>query len=116
MCNINEHGNNADIQVHVLSDERMREIGFVSTGENSWFIGRGLCNSVSFDFFIKEGGKEWYIDIVDDDFGQPYDYQYYLTLKNPPKFAYMVKAKVDKYMRWLVKEGVISNWKVGDYI
>ena len=115
-----ENGTNAAIQAHVLSDKRMRELGFTDLTRNTWYFYRvrnisGL--SVSFNVSIdKSNPDNLQIDVLDEDFLQPYDYQDILSHYKDNKYAQEVKRWVDKMMASLVDAGVLSNWKVGDYV
>ena len=56
------------------------------------------------------------LEVIDDDFGQPYDYQYYLS-KNPNNnFALKVQKKVNNLMQIFLNEGLIYEYQIGDYI
>lgn len=52
------------------------------------------------------------IYVLDDDFGQPYEYQY----ENNNEFANIVLNNVYKIMRYLTEKEIISGWNEGDYI
>lgn len=57
------------------------------------------------------------IDILDDDFCQPYDFQYMIsTTKNPNKVSLEIQEKVYEIMENLKVLGIISNWNKGDYM
>ena len=61
-------------------------------------------------------GANLEIVTMDEDFGQPYDYQAILE-KNPKQtFALQVKDFVEKEMRKLKEAGVISGHSYGEYI
>jgi hypothetical protein len=54
--------------------------------------------------------------VLDEDFGQPYDYQYMLK-KNPNFEPYLIiKEQVEEYMKYLQDNGVLSGHEYGDYI
>lgn len=61
-------------------------------------------------------GDHLEIITIDDDWGQPYDYQSILE-KNPDnKFALKVKDFAEKEMARLEEAGIIRGHKPGDYI
>ena len=60
------------------------------------------------------GGKN--IQVIDEDFGQPYDYQY--MLENNPNFtlALLVRKCVEEQMQKLQDAGILSGHNKYDYI
>ena len=64
----------------------------------------------------KENPLDLRIDILDEDFLQPYDYQTILK-KNPEnEVALEVEVNVEKYMKYLQNCGVLSGHIEGEYI
>lgn len=115
-----DNGTNAAIRAHVLSDRRMRELGFTDYAKDTWYFCRMLHPikyEISFNVSIKKNNPDdLRIDILDEDFLQPYDYQYMLSNGSTNKVALAVKEQVDKLMMYLIDNGVLSNWQVGDYV
>ena len=121
---INEHGNNAAIKVHILDDVTMKFNGFrwVDT-LNTWYFCNRVYKDITFNFTIYSE-DDWRIDILDEDFCQPYDYQYLLekysnninTRVFESDCPHIVKKNVDEIMDSFVHKGIISGWKVGDYV
>lgn len=115
-----DNGTNAAIRAHVLSDKRMRELGFTDCAKDTWHFCRMLHPKkyeISFNVSIKKNNPDdLRIDILDEDFLQPYDYQYMLSNGSTNKVALAVKEQVDKLMMYLIDNGVLSNWQVGDYV
>lgn len=115
-----DNGTNAAIRAHVLSDRRMRELGFTDYAKDTWCFCRMLHPikyEISFNVSIKKNNPDdLRIDILDEDFLQPYDYQYMLSNSSTNKVALAVKEQVDKLMMYLIDNGVLSNWQVGDYV
>ena len=64
----------------------------------------------------KDNPEDLRIDVLDEEFLQPYDYQ--SILEHNPKFApaLEVKESVDMFMMYLIGNGVLSGWSVGDYL
>ena len=61
-------------------------------------------------------GANLEIITIDEDFGQPYDYQSILE-KNPKQvYALQVKDFVEEEMRKLKEAGIISGHSYGEYI
>ena len=119
---INEHGNNAAIKVHILDDATMKLNGFKYLeflgGVPHWYFCNRVYKDITFNFTIYSE-DEWYIDILDECFGQPYDYQYLLEKYSNDintRVLEIVKKNVDEIMDSFVHKGIISGWEVGDYI
>ena len=114
---LNKHGVNACIKAHLLPDEQMRKIGFTDYREGYWYLYRDLGNEISFNVTInKNDVEDLCIDVLDEDFGQPYDYQKYL--KNIPEneFVLKIKDKVEHWMEYLQNFSVLSGHIKGEYI
>lgn len=82
-----------------------------------FFEYKNLEVSFSVNYYIlpyKDSHLE--IDVIDDDFGQPYDYQ--RMLKKDPEFIYAKKVQdfVEKEMEYLQGMGVLSGHVRGEYI
>ena len=131
---LNSHGVNKLIKATILSDEKMKEIGFHKNYYEGtkhekyspyWYFDRILEFpkekkyrefEVSFNVRIPKDGSDIQIDILDEAFCQPYDYQYMLD-KNPSfEPALLVKEQVEKWMEYLQNNGVLSGHVYGEYI
>ena len=115
---LTENHNNAAIKVHLLPEEKMREIGFTDHAEDRWFYFKTIHNfDISFSLTIpKDNPDDWRIDILDEDFLQPYDYQYMLDNGSNNNVAKLVEIRVEEQMKYLADNGIISGHEVGDYI
>ena len=114
---LTKHGNNANIKINVLPEEEMRKIGFTDYREGYWYLCKRLTSDISFDLSVnKEDSSDWRIDVLDENFCQPYDYQYYLSKGNPPPVAVKVNDMVEEIMLMLTTYGIVEGWKPGDYI
>lgn len=122
---VNSHGTNTKIQRHILSDERMREIGFTDYAADRWYFARGISFpkekrfrgiNLSFNVAIPKDGSEISIDILDDAYCQPYDYQYLLYKTPTFTIALIVQEQVEKWMEYLQENGVLSGHVRGEYI
>ena len=122
---VNSNGVNKLIKYNILSDEKMKEIGFTDHSKDNWYFCRIIKFpntkeyrgfDISFNVSIPKDNSDIRIDVLDEDFCQPYDYQYMLD-KNP-KFepCLIVKEQVEKWMRYLQDNGVISGHVYGEYI
>ena len=113
---LNEHGQNDNIKFHVLDKETMNSYGFGYTYER-WLFNVGLTDTISMNIAISDDG-EGLIDILDDDFLQPYDFQNMIIEmgNNAPSIAKIIQKKVYEIMNNLIYSGIISGWNYGDYI
>ena len=103
----------------------MREIGFTDYAEDNWYFCRLIKFpkerryrefEISFNVSIPKDNSDIEIDILDEDFLQPYDYQ--RMLYNNPTFepAMIVKEQVEEWMKYLQDKGVLSGHVYGEYI
>lgn len=127
---LNSHGVNAKIKAHIFDDVKMREIGFTDYAKDRWYFCRGLqinfngtkkkrgLNNVdiSFSVTIPKDGSDIRIDVLDELFCQPYDYQYILGKDPGHKVANDVKEQVEYWMEKLQEEGVLEGHVKGEYI
>ena len=120
---VNSNGVNKLIKYNILSDEEMRDIGFTDYAKDTWYFcrmikfpkgNRGL--NISFNVSIPKDNSDIQIDVLDEAFCQPYDYQYMLD-KNPEfEPALVVKEQVEDWMKYLQDNEVISGHVYGEYI
>lgn len=125
---LNSHGVNAKIKAHIFDDAKMREFGFTDYAKDRWYFCRGInfkgvkkkrdLNNIdiSFSVTIPKDGSDIWIDILDEDFYQPYDYQYILKKHPEHKIANIVKEQVEYWMEKLQKGGVLEGHVRGEYI
>ena len=116
---LNKNHNNAAISVHVLPEDEMHRIGFTDFAKDRWYYCRIVnkrCD-ISFNLTIpKENPENWRIDVLDEAFCQPYDYQYMLDHGSTNAVALSVNEEVEKQMQYLADSGIISGHERGDYI
>ena len=125
---VNSHGVNAKIKAHILSDDDMRRIGFTDYKKDTWYFCRivmeerskrkygGIDFEVSFSVSIPKDGSDIRIDVLDEAFCQPYDYQHMLERNPTFGVALKVKEQVEKWMKYLQDNGVLSGHIEGEYI
>lgn len=120
---VNSNGVNKLIKYNILSDEEMRAIGFTDYTEDTWYFCRMIKFpkghrgfDISFNVSIPKDNSDIQIDVLDEAFCQPYDYQYMLD-KNPEfEPALVVKEQVEDWMKYLQDSNVISGHVYGEYI
>lgn len=131
---VNSHGVNKLIKATILSDEEMKKIGFHKSyyeGTNheeyspNWYFMRMIKFpkekrwrdvEISFTVNIPKDGSDINIMVLDDDFCQPYDYQYMLSRNPNNECANIVKEQVEEFMAYLQDNGVLSGHRYGEYI
>lgn len=116
---LNRYYVNKKIKSHILSDDKMKKAGFQWIDSlGCWCYGRGIPSvEISFNVDIyPDHLDEPNIMVLDEDWGQNYDYQYILSRDPEFKVALMVQDFVEKQMDKLQKAGVLSGHVKGEYI
>lgn len=122
---LNKHGVNALIGANILNEAKMRELGFTDFAKDRWYFCRGINFpkqkrykgfDISFSVTIPKNGDDIRIDVLDEDFCQPYDYQ--RMLEKNPNFepALIVNEQVEEWMEYLQKNNVLFGHIKGEYI
>ena len=115
---------NAKIQAHILSEPEMRKIGFTDHAKDSWYFAgcyvfrkRNFTGILRFlSVTIPQNEDDIRIDVLDEAFLQPYDYQRILSGHPDHETALIVQEQVEKWMDYLQKSGVLSGHIRGEYI
>ena len=97
------------IKINILPNEDMKRIGFTDYNPKYWYYMKLLIDSISFNLTINKQTLKYKIDILDENFLQPYDYQYILSINKNNRFAREVKMLVDEQLKWLVDVGIIID-------
>jgi len=123
---LNKHGVNANIKATILSEEQMRKLGFTDYAKDRWHFSRSINfpkenkyrgYDISFSVSInKNDVEDLRIDILDEDFCQPYDYQRMLKENPNLKTCLIVKEQVEEWMKYLIDGGILSGHEYGEYI
>ena len=118
---LNKRNTNANIKVNIFDDGKMRELGFTDYSKNTWYYLTYIINEkhfkVTFNLQInKQNPDNFKIDILEENWLQPYDYQ--AGLRKYPKFEkyLQVHKKVQEIMKHLIDMGIIEGYNLGDYI
>ena len=122
----NDKGLNVKIKCHLLEDDAMRDAGFTMTDAvGHWYYikmivpGDHYDLGISFNVYINmEDEEDFGIDVLDENFLQPYDYQRMINGKpvNESSIPYTVYKKVEEEMERLTELGIISGHVKGEYI
>ena len=111
---LNDRGQNANIKFGNVSEDTLKSFGFWNT-KDSWYMNVVVSSEmdITFNISIVKSTKEVIIDVLDEEFLQPYDYQEMLGLND---IANEVHCKVQDCMKSLVDSGIIVGYSMGDYI
>lgn len=116
---LNKYGVNTAIGYRVLSDDEMRQIGFTDRCADSWYYMKRVSSDgeTSFNVTIdKNGVDDLRIDVLDEMFCQPYDYQRILHSNPTHSYASAVRGAVENEMERLQESGVLFGHERGAYI
>lgn len=113
---VNELGMNSNIKFHILSENAMKMCGFgFISSDNRWYFYKGITEHISLEVTIEsdETGK---IEVLDNYWLRPYDFQTMIESGNPSKVAVDVQKEVYMWMNSFSLFGIIEGWEWGDYI
>lgn len=113
-----KHQNNAALSMHSLDDVTMRELGFTDLRKGYWYLCRRVSadSDITLNVRISKDGHDWRIDVLDECFCQPYDYQYLLSVNPTLDYANNVADECEKWYRRLSEWGLLSGWHEGMYV
>lgn len=118
---LNKKHINANIEINILDDNKMRELGFTDYCKTYWTYRVSVFKDgdfiVTFNLSVnKKNPNNFDIDILDDNWCQPYDYQKFLRTTPNFKTGLKIHNKVQEIMKKLIDNGIIKNYNLGDYI
>lgn len=108
---MDEKGLNMAIGSKILPDEQMRALGFTDHQTANWYWVKNLGHEVSLNVTIPKDGSRLSIDVLDEWYLQPYDYQ---AIHSP--IADRIAVKVDRHLAELQEAGVITGFVPGMYV
>ena len=114
---------NKNIKANILEDIEMRKAGFTDNDKNNWYYcrilnedeGKGMM-PISFNVTINKKTSKIKIDILDENWLQPYNYQSILERDPSNKFANEIHKKVQHQMKLLMEKGIITGYNENDFI
>jgi hypothetical protein len=104
------------MQVNILSDEEMRKIGFTDRVISSWYYCVGVGETVTFNLTVNKADGSFEIDVLDENFLQPYDYQYILRKIPNHEFASTVRNNVEKQLLYLCSHNIFNDFDYNIYL
>lgn len=93
-----------------ITEQELRGYGFTDFSNGYWYYCKILYQpSISFNLdVLKSDYSKIQIDVLDDDFCQPYDYEYILSeINKNAKVANRVKKEYDKMIAKLLKDKIL---------
>lgn len=90
------------MKVNILTDDQMREIGFTDYRKGYWYFCRGICRNydITINFTINKKTGKCEIDILDENFLQPYNYY---------KENDEIYNNAKKWVDYLIDNGILSK-------
>lgn len=115
---LNSHNVNANIVFHELDEKSMLAAGFKKLNDGTWSYSRTeTYKYLNLCFWVhKKPGDDLAIDILDDDFCQPYDYQHMEAQGNVTEYTRFARKFTEQQMQKLAQAGILSGHNPGDYI
>ena len=94
---LNNRGLNANLRAKPVPDQTMLDNGFRWVNDERWCYYEDLGYNVSLNITVSTEGLS--IDVLDDNFCQPYDYQAILRKNPESKVALEIHRKVQAIMK-----------------
>lgn len=115
---LTEEGFNKNIRVNPKQTvEKLVKYGFTNYREPCLYYGRYLGNEIGFSITVdKETLEIERLDVLDEDFCQPYNYQSILMKEPTHEFARDIYNKVNNILGKLQNDEVIEGFEVGMYV
>lgn len=99
-----------------ITVSQLKEIGFTNHVPQSFYYMKPLISSISFNVTIPSDLSGLTVEVLDEDFLQPYDYQFLLSEHPDMVFPLQVKSRVEDELLRLEEQGVITGYIKGEYI
>lgn len=115
---LTKHCNNAALGVNILSDAEMRALGFTDHVLEKWYLCSRVseCGDITLNLTIAKDGSDWELDVLDERFLQPYDYQGLLERNPDNGYARAVADECERQYRLLTKAGILTGWHEGMWV
>lgn len=99
---------NERIRYRILSDDKMKEAGFIDIGED--WMREEFWSDIDLLFLVllpKNGVDYAVVEVVDEETRCEYDYEYILSRNPEFKVALMSKERVDETISYLRNVGIV---------
>ena len=92
-----------------ITEQKLRDYGFTDFSNGHWYLCKNLYkNEISFNLdILKADYSHVEIDVLDENFGKPYDYEWLLSMNKNAKVANKVKKAYDKMVNKLLKDKIL---------
>ncbi|KXZ22416.1 hypothetical protein P4T89_12605 [Bacillus nakamurai] len=106
------------MRFHILEEKQMRDIGFTDHVKSKWYFVKTIQPNITFNLTINKNSLKGEIDVLDERYLQPYDYQYYMNVYTRKKleFPHVTHEKVQELMASFIEKGIITEYTMGSYI
>lgn len=100
-----------------ITVEKLLDFGFTNYSEPTLYFARMVGDDISFNLSINKKTFEINrIDVLCEDFLQPYDYQSLLMKNHNNSSARGVFNQVDKILKTMQEAGIITGYQRGMYV
>lgn len=116
---VNSRGMNNNIKINILSEEKMREIGFTDYNEDVWCFRKIVHKKFNIEFSLsinKYNSNNFKIDVLDSEWLQIYDYQRCIEEGIYNNDLLEIHNNVQDIMKMLIENNIIEGYNLGDYI
>lgn len=110
------NGLNMAISSVILPEKDMRWLGFTDHSGKNWYRCSTVGADITLNITIPKDGSRLKIEVLDENFGQHYDYQDILKRHPTLPNALSVKKLVEDSLESLTEAGVLTGYKRGIYI
>ncbi|UML50923.1 hypothetical protein MKS87_11030 [Bacillus subtilis] len=99
------------MKFHILEGKQMRDIGFMDHVKTKWYFIKSIQPNITFNLTIHKNSLKGEIDVLDERYLQPYDYQYYMEAytREQLEFPYIIHDKVQEIMTNFIEQGIITE-------
>ncbi len=92
---------------HILSKDKMRDLGFTHYADDCWYFLRTVGEGISLNIVIADDNSFLGIKVLLEDHLKPYSYEE--ALKEDYKLAESVNIEVNKWLNYLQSAGVLER-------
>lgn len=115
---VDENDLNRAIKFHALPYEEMISAGFSVPYDDAdyYYLCERIESTITFNVHVPMDETRGRIDVLDEEFCQPYDYQLILSKQPHHPFATKIRNAVEEQMALLEQAGIVTGHIPGEYI
>ena len=87
-----------------------------TTCRRSGICAAGCRGDITLNLTIAKDGSDWELDVLDERFLQPYDYQGLLERNPDNGYARAVADECERQYRLLTEAGILTGWHEGMWV